>query len=233
MTFLPKTFSCLAFLTLPLVSDAAIVARYDFEASTPAAAARNSTDTDPDSIAKALTPSALLSPQSNRSSSSSINHYYVRTEVTSNSKSDALQDGSYFSFEIEPVAGTPLSLSNLTFLSATTAGSEYAFTGTVFVRSSVDGFATDLAEFTRSSTTATTAANYVSRAVDLSGAAFQNLTAPVTFRLYFWDDSSTLTSTNTGVVHRVDDIIVNSVPEPGSVGLLGLGALSLLVRRRR
>lgn len=227
-----KTFSCLAFLSLPLVSEAAIVARYDFEASTPAAAARNSTDTDPDSIAKALTPSALLSPQSNRSTNS-LNHYYVRTEVTSNSKADALQDGSYFSFEIEPVGGTPLSLSNLTFLSATTAGSEYAFTGTVFVRSSVDGFSSDLAEFTRSSTTATTAANYVSRVVDLSGAEFQNLTAPVTFRLYFWDDSSTLTSTNNGVVHRIDDIIVNSVPEPASAGLLAFAAMSLLARRRR
>lgn len=232
MTSFPKIFFCLLFATSSLASEAAIVARYDFEASSPASAARNSTDNDPDSVAKPLTPSELLSPQSNRSTTS-INHYYVRTEVTSNSKAGALADGSYFSFEIEPGVGTPLSLSSLTFLSATTAGSSYAFTGTVFVRSSIDNFATDLAEFTRASTTGTDESNYVSRFVDLSGAGFQNLSEPVTFRLYFWDDSSTLTSVNTAVVHRLDDIIVNSVPEPTGICLLGFSALSLLARRKR
>jgi hypothetical protein len=216
MTLRSKTFSCLAILSLPLVSEAAIVARYDFEASSPAAATRNSTDTDPDSTAGPLTPSSLLDPQSARSSTS-FNHFFVRTVVTSNSKEDALTQGSFFSFDVTPAVGTPLSLSNLTFLSASTASSSFAFTGHIFVRSSVDNFATDLAEFTKESTSATTAGSYVNRSVDLSGSQFQDLTGAVTFRLYFWDDSSTPTSENTGVVHRIDDIIVNSVPEPTSV----------------
>ena len=230
MTSFPKILSCLLFATSCLASDAAIVARYDFEAS--GTAARNSTDTDPDSVSGPLTPSTLLDPQSARSTTA-FNHFFVRTMVTSNSKEDALTAGSYFGFDVAPVVGTPLSLSNLTFLSASTASTEFAFTGNIFVRSSVDGFTTDLAEFSKASTSGTSAGNYVSRSVDLTGSQFQNLTTPVTFRLYFWDDSSVSTSVNTGVVHRIDDIIVNSVPEPASIGLLGLGALSMLVRRRR
>lgn len=230
MTLPANVLTCLLIVTSCLGARAALVAQYDFEAS--GTAARDSTDTDPDSTAGPLTPSALLDPQSARSTTA-FNHFFVRTVVTSNSKEDALTDGSYLSFDVTPAVGIPLSLTNLSFLSASTASSSFAFTGHIFVRSSVDGFTADLAEFTKESTSGTGAGSYVSRSVDLSGSQFQDLTNSVTFRLYLWDDSSTPTSENTGVVHRIDDIVVNSVPEPASVGLLGLGALSLLARRRR
>ncbi|WAC20072.1 hypothetical protein OVA24_01605 [Luteolibacter sp. SL250] len=65
--------------------------------------------------------------------------------------------------------------------------------------------------------------------VDLSGAAFQNLTSGITFRIYVADTGND----NNGVSVRIDDIIVDTVPEPGAA-LLGLASLGgFLVRRRR
>ncbi|MFV0415599.1 MAG: PEP-CTERM sorting domain-containing protein [Chthoniobacterales bacterium] len=48
-----------------------------------------------------------------------------------------------------------------------------------------------------------------------------------TFRTIFFD-----TGTATGVTWRVDNVSISSIPEPGSVALLGLGGLAVFIRRR-
>ena len=65
--------------------------------------------------------------------------------------------------------------------------------------------------------------------VDLSAPAFDNLTNGITFRIYV-ADSGYLTN-DVGV--RIDDIMVDTVPEPSGamLGLVGLGGFFL--RRRR
>jgi hypothetical protein len=67
-----------------------------------------------------------------------------------------------------------------------------------------------------------------SATLDLSGAAFQNITTATTFRIYGWDNIST--SGNL----RVDDVQLNGTvaPEPSTALLGSLGVLALLRRRR-
>lgn len=65
--------------------------------------------------------------------------------------------------------------------------------------------------------------------VDLSAPAFDNLTGGITFRIYVADGSSD----SNGSSSRIDDIMVDTVPEPSGAlfGLIGLGGFML--RRRR
>lgn len=57
---------------------------------------------------------------------------------------------------------------------------------------------------------------------------FQDLTGTTEFRIYFSD-----TVTNNGHVHILDNLVIEVVPEPGSLAFLGLGGACLLWRRRR
>lgn len=97
-----------------------------------------------------------------------------------------------------------------------------------FVRSSVDNYSTNVGGiFTE------TWNNTTSRNIDLSGAAFQNLADPVTFRFYVYESEEV--DTNQGA--RWDNIVltgnVTSVPEVSALGISSICGTLLLLRRNR
>ena len=82
----------------------------------------------------------------------------------------------------------------------------------VFVRSSIDGYASNIGStFTQAWDTTTTG-----RSIDLSAPAFQDITTATTFRLYIFD--SGVDTASNGL--RLDNVVLNGdvlvVPEPSS-----------------
>jgi hypothetical protein len=141
-------------------------------------------------------------------------------------KSDA-----YISFSLTPDAGKQIEYSSLNFVWA--QGSPVAPPQFV-VRSSADDYTADL--FTATYDPSGPATHTVD--VDLSGLAPQSGT--VTFRLYGYgtvgQDSGGLAGLQ-GSDQNGGPLIVSGTvspaPEPATLGLLGVGAIGLLMRRRR
>ena len=193
-------------------SDAAILANYNFTGATA------SVDADANSTATSFT-----SNYPSDSGLSGAGNYFVRVQVTP----AVATTTNYFTFTVTAASGFTLNLTDLALKTALVDPSNPS--GTTFVRSSVDGYASDLGSYTQTGTSGST---FTDRSIDLSGAAYQNLST-ITFRIYHYDNTDSTSST--GLVHRIDDVVLNgsAVPEPASIALLGLGGLSLLVRRRR
>ena len=119
----------------------------------------------------------------------------------------AITNDSYLYFTITPITGKSLSLSTLTFNiarggAATPRGYD--------VRSSADSYAATLGTAAVSSQRTT----FTPVSIDLSGAAFQNLTTATTFRIYLYSPATTNTL-------DLDAITVNgTVGETGTAGVL-------------
>ena len=119
----------------------------------------------------------------------------------------AISTNSYFYFTVNPIVGKSLSLATMTFNiarggAATPRGYD--------VRSSADGYAATLG----AAAVATVRTTFTAVSIDLSGAAFQNYTSPITFRIYLYSPATTNTL-------DIDDIIINgTVGEGGSAGTL-------------
>ncbi len=90
---------------------------------------------------------------------------------------------SYFYLTATPSAGKKISLAALT-LNAGRGGSSTP--RGIKVRSSIDSYAADL----YSAALATATPTWTAINIDLTGAAFQNLTAAITFRFYVWAPTS-------------------------------------------
>lgn len=104
--------------------------------------------------------------------------------------------------------------------------------------SSEAGFASDAASIATYTSTATVAGTE-SVSFDLSGHA--DITGTTEFRLYLWDDLGTQANSTSGT--SIDNLTLNAstlttpdvvtIPEPTSLSLLGLSALTLISRRKR
>ena len=144
---------------------------------------------------------------------SAPNAGYINSEDTAATAADAITNEDYFEFTVTPVLGKSLTLTELEFSAIYTILTSAGVNGTVFVRSSVDNYATDLV-----STTLVRGEAYSTVNVPL-GAAFAQVPTPITFRFYLYDDTDTLQD---GV--RIDDIFVR-----GSAGPLPPGVQQVII----
>jgi hypothetical protein len=160
------------------------------------------------------------------SSGNPINGLFIRSDVTDGAADD------YLAFTVTAANGYMLNLSELKLDILYQAAN--TFSATWAIRSSVDGYAGDVASYTRVGSGIANTTDYItgSPAANLSGASFQNL-SDITFRVYVTD-----TSTDLNHITRLDNITLTGdvalAPEPASLGtglLLACGAM--LTRRRR
>jgi hypothetical protein len=130
----------------------------------------------------------------------------------------------YFTFEVSPNSGLRMNLDDLTF---NVARGGAAVPRTYDVRSSVDGFAASLVGGPVQ--ILTVRPNFTPVSIDLSGAAFQDLASPVTFRIHYMGQPGQF-----GQAIDFDDITLNGelVPEPGALTLLAVAG-GWMFRRRR
>jgi len=139
---------------------------------------------------------------------------------------DAIINNEYYSFSVTPLNGNRVSLSSFVF------GTQRSNTGpaSIVFRSSVDGFASDIA------TAIAPTSNAIQTATLTSNANTQNLTGTTEIRLYAYG------ATNVGGTLRIganaangDQFVVNGslvaavVPESNAGMLLGVGSLLGLV----
>jgi hypothetical protein len=120
--------------------------------------------------------------------------------------STAVSNNAYFSFTVTPT-NVEMDLVSLTFEAA--RGGSSTPRGWV-LRSSVDSYATNI----DTDTISTVRTTLSTQTIDLTGAAFQNLTSAITFRIYFYTPS-----TSSSI--EVDDITVT-----GSTTAVGSGLTS-------
>lgn len=131
----------------------------------------------------------------------------------------SIDTSQYVEFTIAPTSGNALDLTSVTF------GSQRSGTGPSSARiaSSLNNFASGF-DFAPPTAIANTTWDF---------ADVTNITAPVTFRIYGWGGTSaagTLRFDNVAVAGAVN--AAAAVPEPATLGVIGLAASTLLVRRR-
>ena len=181
----------------------------------------------------ALTPS-LISVSGGADISPTTDMAFIRSEHTAGNLTDAIAADDYIQFTLTPGAYTALYFTNLTFdYGGTTDGSgslnaNFAVLSNRLPYSSANAIATftntigaNQSTFTNTDLPAT---------VVLSGALYQAVTTPITFRIYVWD-----TQNSTQLINRLDNIVANGtavVPEPASLALLA-APIALALRRRR
>ena len=132
--------------------------------------------------------------------------------VTPDNQADALAQGSYASFQIAPVPGRIMTLTNFQFM-ALYGNYQYQVPGAtgavVFVRSSLDNFASDLGNFVLlPAESLLPNPGWYTNNIPLDS-SFANLSGQVEFRLYFFDDSSV-----SQVAVRVDNLFIGATTAP-------------------
>ncbi len=238
-------------------TQAAVLGLWEFGGNTIDSTSFASTDTDADSTASSFTSGAGYGTFVSGSNwgfsaaapaNSTGRHLFTRGAGQTGSFSDIV-DGSdeatavtandYYEFAITPNSGFKLDLTSFTLKYTTTANAIPASpqAGTVFVRSSLDGYTTTLGSYTDNNVDTNPANSPFGTPdlnIDLSSiSAYQNVAGPVSFRVYFYE----LSGAGASVIHRLEDVTINGsaalIPEPASMALLALSGGMLLLNRKR
>lgn len=198
---------------LTTAAQADLVANYSFDGSS-----RASFDTDLTSVASAFTDGpgwvALIdAARGNPTPSISVD-----SNQTDSSQGGAITANDYYTFTITPNVGVTLNLMTLSFDFANYTNNGAFPTENIFVRSSLDNFSTNLAGAT--TVTVASAGTFTNASISLTAPGFQTVTTPIEFRLYIYDGSS-----NVDKGALLDNVILQSIPEPSVYMLLGVGLL--------
>lgn len=153
----------------------------------------------------------------------------VTTEAVSATSTD------YFAFTVTPETGYAFDLNSLSFSYTinTATGTVTTESGTWTLRSSVDGFAADIASFSKAAVFGQNNGWVSTGSVSLTSSAYQNL-GPVEFRIFLTDNATSSTWSMRIDNVLLDGAVVTAIPEPASVALLAGGAiLGVAASRRR
>ena len=126
---------------------------------------------------------------------SSASNRYSSSGWTTGASQD---ENDYLEFTLNPATGYKINFTSFEYTGQRSGTGPQNFA----LRSSIDGFATDIGTFIVTGTT-----------IDLSASRFQHISEPVTFRIYGWN------ATAAGGTFSINDFIFNGSLEPsGSAG---------------
>lgn len=127
-----------------------------------------------------------------------------------------LNSNDYFSFFITPESGYSINFDSFTYTGIINGGGPTQFA----LRSSLDGFTTNIGSIGSTGTV-----NF--------GAGFQNVSAPIEFRLYGWNARHDNPSSHYAIADYRFDGSFSAVPEPSALLLIGVASSAGLLHRRR
>jgi hypothetical protein len=176
-----------------------VIAQYPFTSGSPA-----STDSELNSTAGNFLEKSN-DPNNWWGFSAGSGNVFSQSRGTTDSVMNAVTANDYWSFTVTPSSGFTLDLTTLTFDSlhnATAGNGDQDINATMgfFVRSSIDGYASNIGStFTQAWSTTS------SRSVDVSAPAFQGIDTAITFRIYIFD--SGIDTASNGA--RLDNVVLN------------------------
>lgn len=213
-----------------------MVANYTFNSGSAASSDSHAQSTAGQWAISGGTASGGTSPQA--AISSSTDQPYIRTLSLTNSKLGAISGEDYFSFTWTPDAGFTTPLTELRFafggsnLGANGSDPSDNYTAYLSAQASVGGGSYfDIGqEISRLVTyqAGNSGAQLSNYTINLGGIpALQNTTEAVNFRFYLYSSTS-----HDGKIVRMDNVVLDTVPEPSAAALALLGSVYLLRRKR-
>jgi hypothetical protein len=231
MSVLSAALAAFAVAGTGSLANGAVLAEFNFQDT------RTSSDTDTMSVTTDFVdgPNSLNGGNFFSGSGVSGKSILAFSDRTTDAAQSSIDDGRFFSFTLAPTAGNEINLGTLDYhtrVRINGAGNTSSFTSNTFLQVSTDG--TNFSNVGGTSTktqvgSGNTGFGLVS--VDLSSFAPQ--TGTVTFRLFVFDNQDVGSTFDTSFDNVIVNGTVSAVPEPTALGLLGLGVVASLRRRRR